>query len=100
MKNRCRLSFDLGLRGNFEDLYEWLDSIGAKECGDSVATFVTEKNREQITEELSTLLGEKARVYIIGKLDGKAGGRFIFGKRKRAPWSGYGGFIPEAEDET
>lgn len=100
MKFRYWLSFDLGLRGNFEDLYEWLDTIDAKECGDSVATFVTEKNREQITEELSTLLGEKARVYIIGKFDGKVRGRFIVGKRKRAPWAGYGGFIPEAEDET
>ena len=96
---RYWFSFDLGLRGNYEDLYEWLDNMEAKECGDSVATFVTEKTREEIAEELSEFLDEKARVYIIGIHDGKFSGKFILGKRKRAPWAGYGGPMFEVEEE-
>jgi len=33
---RYWLSFDLGLRGNYELLYAWLDAMEAKECGDNV----------------------------------------------------------------
>ncbi len=94
---RYWLSFDLGLRGNYEELYEWLDNMEAKECGDSVATFVTDKTREEIKKELSEFLDEKARVYII---DMKKGGGFIRGKRKIAPWVGYGGELLEVEEET
>lgn len=83
---RYWLSFDLGLRGNYEALYEWLDNMEAKECGENMATFVTEKTIDKIKKELSKLLGENARIYIIRNGSGK----FILGKRKRAPWSGYG----------
>ena len=83
---RYWLSFDLGLRGEYEDLYMWLDAMEARECGENVATFLSEKTGEQIKTELSDILDERARVYIITR---KQGGRFILGKRKRAPWSGY-----------
>lgn len=62
---RYWLSFDLGLRGNYEDLYELLDNTEAVECGDSLATFVTDKNRDQITKELNKFLDNTARIYII-----------------------------------
>lgn len=100
MEFRQWLSFDLGLRGNYEDLYEWLDNMEARECGEGVATFVTEKTHEQIKVELSRFLDEKARVYIIGRHDTRFGGRFILGRRKRAPWAGYGGPTIEVEEET
>ncbi|CAG0995272.1 hypothetical protein METP2_02874 [Methanosarcinales archaeon] len=95
---RYWLSFDLGLRGNYESLYEWLDAIEAKECGDNIATFITTKTRDQIKEELSKILDEKARIYLI---DRKKGGQFIFGKRKvAAPWAGYGEAMVEVEQEV
>ncbi len=90
------LSYDLGLRGNYEELYAWLDSMGAKECGDNVATFVTEKTREQIVKELSKLLDKKTRAYIINR---EQGGKFILGKRKVAPWKGYAEQLVESEEE-
>ena len=93
------LSFDLGLRGNYEDLYEWLDNMEAKECGDSMATFVTEKTRKEIGEELSEFLDKKARVYILGKYGKKFVGKFILGRRKQASWTGYGGPPFEVEEE-
>ena len=33
------LSYDLGIRGDYESLYAWLDQHNAKECGDSLAFF-------------------------------------------------------------
>ena len=92
MRRRYWLAFDLGLRGNYESLYEWLDNMEARECSDSMATFITEKSRADITAELSGILdGEKARIYIVGRVQRDFAGRFILGKRKRAPWTGYGG---------
>ncbi len=97
-QQRYWLSFDLGLRGNYEELYEWLDDLDAKECGDGVATFLSTKSREQIADELSNLLGsdKKARAYIINM---NQGGKFILGKRKVAPWVGYSRQAVETEEE-
>ena len=86
---RYWLSFDLGLQGNYDALYSWLDQHQAKECGDSIATFQSNKARDQLAKELKDLLGEtkNARIYIINK---KSGGKFVLGRRKlRAPWNGY-----------
>jgi hypothetical protein len=95
---RYWLSFDLGLRGNYEGLYEWLDRLGAKECGDSVATFRSDKTREQLTAELTSLLGseKKTRLYLISLA---RGGKFVLGKRKAPPWAGYSPDPVEAEEE-
>jgi hypothetical protein len=94
---RYWFSYDLGLRGNYEDLYEWLDTMGAKECGESVATFLSQKTREQITKEVLRVVGKKARIYIISM---RQGGKFVIGKRKTAPWTGYAQPSIETEDET
>ncbi len=82
------MSYDLGLRGNYESLYEWLDSQGAEECGDSLATFNSGKTATELRDELSLALGDtnKARFYLI---DRQKGGAFLIGKRKPAPWAGY-----------
>src|SRR5258705_495299 len=87
-KKRFWISFDLGLSGNYTELYAWLDQKGAKECGDSVATFTSEKSRQQIKSELTRILNLKRnpRIYLISR---KEGGRFIFGTRKVAPWTGF-----------
>ena len=37
MKKFIWLSYDLGIGGDYESLYSWLDNHEAKECGDSVA---------------------------------------------------------------
>jgi hypothetical protein len=85
---RYWLSFDLGLHGNYDGLFEWLDKQEAQECGDSVATFRSDWNRDRIARELKSILrGTKnARVYLISM---KEGGRFILGRRKVSPWKGY-----------
>jgi hypothetical protein len=98
------VTYDLGLRGNYEDLYRWLDELGAKECGDNCATFLSDKTREQIRAELSKFLGKKDRIYLINRINkgGKTftNGKFIIGKRmKTPPWAGYSRVETEADEE-
>lgn len=97
-KTRYWLSFDLGLHGNYEALYEWLDALDARECGDSVASFLSEKTREMLTDEIAETVGDniRARVYLITLHEG---GKFILGKRKPAPWEGYSRVSVESEEE-
>ena len=104
MKALIWLSFDLGVRGDFEGMYEFLDARGAKECGDSVGAFWFEYKKD-IASELEKVLrtavtfDKRSRVYIVcpsGK--GKTGGRFIIGKRKSPPWAGFGPSQGDEED--
>lgn len=97
---RYWLSFDLGLRGNYGDLYVWLDKIGAQECGDNLATFTSKRNREQIEAELTQLVGHTGRLYIISRRpDGPVTGKFMLGRRKPAPWLGYSQTAVDVEEE-
>ncbi len=102
MKAFIWLSFDLGVRGDFEGMYQFLDVHEAKECGDSVGAFSYEYKKDllaELTKELkdSITFDKRSRVYVIypaGK--GKYMGKFIVGKRKAPPWAGYG---PSDENE-
>jgi hypothetical protein len=44
LKKTIWLSYDLGIRGDYKGLYEWLDNHEAKECGDSVGVLIYEFN--------------------------------------------------------
>lgn len=96
---RYWLSYDLGLKGNYDELYTWLDGLRAMECGESVATFDTDMTFQQIREQLEPIVGTKARIYLVGKdLDGKWHGRWLLGKRRRAAWAGYAEVASQEED--
>ena len=95
-KQAIWLSYDLGVRGDYEALYTWLDRKGAKECGDSVAFFIYEYRhdlKEELTEELGNTLDitGKVRIYLVYMKGPKQTGSFLFGRRKATPWLGYGG---------
>ena len=89
------LSYDLGMGGDYEGLYRWLDSKKALECGDSGAFFhfsyVNDLEKEMKKElEDNVDFKKKGRIYITYmRKDGKIAGKFIFGGRKAAPWAGY-----------
>jgi len=98
MKKAVWLSYDLSVQGDYESLYEWLDNLDAKECGNSVAFFKYEvasgmvlKNEIKKDIEKNVKLGARDRVYIMYR-DAKKNmkGAFIVGKRKASPWKGYG----------
>ena len=100
---RVWLTFDLGVTGDYDHLYQWLDEHNAVECGNGVATF--EYDFKQDSEDLPTLLEQlktdlskfiavdspRTKVYALTLPDGapRPGGMFIFGSRKANPWDGY-----------
>lgn len=95
------LSYDLGLKGDYNSLYTWLDKHKAKECGDSIAYFeftFKDNAREEIKKDLLDNIEFKKtdRIYLIWTDDAmKSQGTFIIGHRKQAPWEGY--FSTETE---
>lgn len=105
-KSTIWISYDLGVRGDYESLYAWLDSHGAKECGDSLA-ILTYEYRGSLTERLRAELtkafavNKRTRIYVIHrdqKTD-KNRGKFIFGGRRAPPWTGYSSAGAGAADE-
>ena len=106
MKKLVWISFDLGVSGDYEGMYAWLDSHGAKECGDNVAAIEFEPRNDVVAElksniQESVTLDKKSRIYVIYRSeDGKMKGAFLFGRRKQASWTGYGASAEESSDES
>ncbi len=98
------ISFDLGVQGDYEGLYRWLDAHDAQECGDNVAFIkkyeYTGDLRENLKKELegSIEINQKTRIYVIHEDSGKVKGKFIFGNRKRPSWTGYAPELVQEED--
>lgn len=97
MKSAIWISYDLGVRGDYESLYAWLDDHGAQECGDSLAFLNYTHSGSlvaSVTKEIrKTLRTTKlTRIYLIYRdpETRKIKGTFLLGGRKAAPWSGYG----------
>ena len=90
------LSYDLGVKGDYDILYQWLDEHESKECGDSIAVLPFEYKQDLLDELSESLKGsiefeDGNRIYVIYRLKGeqKVKGKFIVGRRKPAPWKGY-----------
>jgi hypothetical protein len=97
------LTYDLGIDGDYDGLYAWLDQVGARECGDSACFFQFDaKQKKPDTAILAAIrkfakLRTKDRLYLILKRDDKITGRFINGSRRRAPWAGFA--VEASEDD-
>lgn len=107
MKHFLWVSFDLGVKGDYEGMYAWLDGKGARECGDSLACFWFEHKSDDLLADLKKELNDnveidekKGRIYVIWLLKGKMKGSFIFGRRHNPPWAGYGATGPDTEDSS
>ena len=104
-KNFIWMSFDLGVQGDYEGMYSWLDTHDARECGDSVAALEFEYGTDLLNElrkalETSVKIDKKTRIYVLRLVSGKMKGRFIFGARKSPPWAGYGPKKGEEEEDV
>ncbi len=100
MKSTIWLSYDLGVNGDYEGLYSWLDTHGAKECGSSVAflKYAHEGDLAAAVKEdmqAAVSLDRRSRVYLIHNRKG----RYLFGRRKSAPWEGFGDNGDDEEDD-
>lgn len=103
MRHFVWVSFDLGVKGDYEGMYTWLGQHEAKECGDGVACFSYEHPRDLLQDmkddlSASVELNGKSRVYVIRLVEGKMRGNFIFGRRRNAPWAGFAETGEQAED--
>lgn len=90
------ISYDLGVRGDYEKLYAWLDSRGAKECGDSLAVLKYAPKGslpDALKRELRRALtvDKRTRIYVIyrDQTTNKNKGIFLFGGRRAPSWTGY-----------
>jgi hypothetical protein len=106
MKSTIWISYDLGVRGDYEGLYAWLDSHKAKECGDSLAVLAYEHNDALLDElksamELAVHIDKRTRIYVVyrERNSDKNKGSFIFGGRHAPPWSGYSTSDAEVADD-
>ena len=90
------ISYDLGVRGDYEGLYVWLDTHRAKECGDSLAVLSYRYQRslpDELREDLKrdVAIDKRTRIYLIyrERTTNKNKGQFLFGGRRPAAWTGY-----------
>jgi hypothetical protein len=96
-KKRMWLTYDLGLRGDYESLYAWLDTQNAKECGDNAAFLVFSYKRDFIKELKKSLFeafegDNRTRIYLVYRSEEKDKpiGVWLKGNRKSPPWTGFG----------
>jgi hypothetical protein len=95
-KRAVWMSYDLGIQGDYQSLYKWLDTQNAKECGDSLALFnfeyshsLKDELKDVLTQDVS--FGKSDRIYIVyrDELRNISKGVFLFGGRREAPWTGH-----------
>jgi hypothetical protein len=92
------LTYDLGIGGDYNALFTWLDKHGAKECGESTALIkfqLPEKLspedavKNEMEKEVALRPGDRVYLLYRDKATHALTGKFIFGKRKAATWAGY-----------
>jgi hypothetical protein len=101
------LSYDLGLKGDYEGLFSFLDNVAGVECVNNLAYFNYECTTDDYPNEIKNRIKEEVnidkndRFYLIWKNEaGAIKGRFLFGGRKRSPWEGFGRVIAGDESDT
>ena len=104
MQSTIWLSYDLGVSGDYEGMYTWLDDRGAKECGFGLAVFryshendLVESLKREISSAVS--LNKYSRIYVIFRQNDKTKGRYLVGRRRDAPWVGFGNSYEPKDDE-
>ncbi len=104
MKKAVWISYDLGVRGDYEGIYAWLDDHKARECVGNLAFVDYECDGDDLLECLRQDLGKaievtkRTRIYVVWRdaKTRKVKGRFVCGGRRVPPWAGYGA----AEEQT
>ena len=95
MTSTIWLSYDLGVRGDYEALYTWLDSHAAKECGDSLAV-LSYKYGGKLVDVLKADLrktitvDKRSRIYVIYRDRAAIRTRgLLLGVGAHRTWTGY-----------
>lgn len=61
---RIWLSFDLGVSGDYEGMYAWLDDKRAKECGSSVASYTRHARRPDRIARFESIIRARATEFV------------------------------------
>ena len=92
MAHRFWLLFDVGVRADLDPLYTWLDSQSAEEVPGG-ATFWFTGTVDDLVDALRQQVQPATglRGYCVGRKvsDDRMVGRWVWGKRQYAPWTGY-----------
>lgn len=98
------ISFDFGLKSDYENLYKWLDENEAVERGYGMAYIKNFRVGKKLTTDKAFVfhmrkvikekvkIGNNDRIYMIWngiEDDTKMRSGFIFGSAKQSPWTGY-----------
>ena len=105
MKASVWISYNLGIKGDYTGLYQWLDTHNGMECGNGTA-FIKYEYQKEFISELKSDLKENVeikgadRIYIVYNdvENNKTVGKFLFGNRKAAPWTGFAPSNETTED--
>lgn len=103
MKKTIFISYDFGMKGDYEGLFKWLDENNAEERGYGIGIIKEYSYDNLIKTDLEFLrsvrnelkdkikVGSNDRIYMIwNSLEtNKIKAGFLFGKRKQSPWTGY-----------
>ncbi len=107
------LTYDLGVGGDYKNLYAWLDDHNAVDCGNNFAylmmPYQKDMNDENFMQSILNSIESKVdlkpgnRIYVVRSfIDGnqtKTKGSFIYGKRMASPWEGYGSKTNDIAEE-
>ena len=107
MKSAVWLSHDLGVSGDYQGMCSWLENQEARECGSSLAFLKSYEFEDDHLERLRADIGEavslnrRSRIYMVfhGRHDGRPRGRYVVGRRKAPPWTGFGDDPEQEFDE-
>lgn len=100
------IGFDLGIGGDYEGMFAWLDGHDAKDCGEELAVLTLPRSsnpadilRKSIAE--SVKVDKATRIYIVYRdtETNKNVGKFLFGGRKQPRWAGYAQKFEDLVDE-
>lgn len=108
MKKWVMINYDLGLKGDYQNLYRFLDNNNALDCGNCNSALEIEVSKDDfdtIFDEVTSMIkknfefSQNDRIYLtVTDSTNQMRGRFICGNRKRAIWEGYGDISPTEYD--
>ena len=97
------ITYDLGIRGDFDSLYTWLDENNAEERGYGLAVIKKFSVDSSLKKDIDFMrsvrdilaakmkITSSDRIYMVWNSveNDKIKAGFLFGKSKQAPWTGF-----------
>lgn len=103
MNKTIFITYDFGMKGDYEGLFKWLDEHNAEERGYGIGIIKKYNYNSLIKTDIEFLksvrielknkikISSNDRIYMIWNSieENKIAAGFLFGKSKQSPWTGY-----------